>query len=118
MLNNKNQINVIKNEDKSTEKDLFISEQLKEASFNEELTEKMIYILYKYKSAFETDKKTLHAIIGHEVDIILNVERPYPPPLRRPAYPAIPRGKQALEVHIKELMDLRVLRKLQHNQQV
>ncbi|MBW0536747.1 hypothetical protein O181_076462 [Austropuccinia psidii MF-1] len=109
-LNNKKQITVIKNEEKSPEKDFFIAEQLKEAGLNHELTEKMkenlIYLLFKYKNAFETDKEPLGAIIEHEVDIILNVEKPYPPLLIRPAYPASPRAREALEVHIKELIDL------------
>ncbi|MBW0591559.1 hypothetical protein O181_131274, partial [Austropuccinia psidii MF-1] len=76
-LNNKRQITVIKNEEKSPEKKLFISEQLKEAEFNQDVTEKMkekmIDLLFKYKNAFATDKEPLGAIIGHEVDIILNV---------------------------------------------
>ncbi|MBW0512578.1 hypothetical protein O181_052293 [Austropuccinia psidii MF-1] len=58
------------------------------------------------------------AIIGHEVDIILNVEKPYPPLLRRPAYPASPRAREALKVHIEELTYLGVLRKVGHNEQV
>ncbi|MBW0588931.1 hypothetical protein O181_128646, partial [Austropuccinia psidii MF-1] len=106
---------------KGPEKDLFISEQLKEAEFNQELTEKMkknIDLLFKYKNAFATDKEPLGAIIGNEVDIILNVEKPYPPLLRRPAYPTSPRAREALEAHIKELMDLEVLRKVGHNEQV
>ncbi|MBW0545208.1 hypothetical protein O181_084923 [Austropuccinia psidii MF-1] len=78
----------------------------------------MIDLLFKYRNAFATDKEPLGAIIGHEVDIILNVEKPYPPLLRRPAYPASPRAREALEVHIKELMDLGVLRKVGHNEQV
>ncbi|MBW0558033.1 hypothetical protein O181_097748 [Austropuccinia psidii MF-1] len=82
------------------------------------MKEKLIYLLFKYKNAFATDKEPLGAIIGHEVDIILNVEKPYPPLLRRPAYPASPRAREALEVHIKELMDLGVLRKVGHNEQV
>ncbi|MBW0551541.1 hypothetical protein O181_091256 [Austropuccinia psidii MF-1] len=36
----------------------------------------------------------------------------------RPAYPASPRVREALEVHIKELMDLVVLRKVRHNEKV
>ena len=40
-LNNKKQITVIKNEEKSPEKELSITEQLKEAELNQELTEKM-----------------------------------------------------------------------------
>ncbi|MBW0537977.1 hypothetical protein O181_077692 [Austropuccinia psidii MF-1] len=80
--------------------------------------EKLIDLLFKYKDAFATAKEPLGAIIGHEVDIILNVEKPYPPLSRRPAYPASPRTREALEVHIKELMDLGVLRKVGHNEQV
>ncbi|MBW0575730.1 hypothetical protein O181_115445 [Austropuccinia psidii MF-1] len=98
-LNNKKQITVIKNEEKSPEKELFISEQLKE-----------------YKNAFATDKEPLGAIIRHEVDITLNVGKPYPPLLRRTAYPDSSRAREALEVHIKDIMDLGVLRKVGHNE--
>ncbi|MBW0572711.1 hypothetical protein O181_112426 [Austropuccinia psidii MF-1] len=82
------------------------------------MQEKVIDLLLKYKSSFESEKEPLGAIIGHELDIILNVEKPYPPLLRTPAYPAIPRAREALEVHIKELKDLGVLRKVGHNEQV
>ncbi|MBW0510863.1 hypothetical protein O181_050578 [Austropuccinia psidii MF-1] len=37
---------------------------------------------------------------------------------RRPAYPASPRSREALKVHIRELIDLGVLRKLGHNDPV
>ncbi|MBW0513165.1 hypothetical protein O181_052880 [Austropuccinia psidii MF-1] len=101
---------------------LFITEQLKEAEFNHELTvkmkEKLNDLLFQYTNAFATGKKPLGAIIGHGVDMILNVEKPYPPLLRRPAYPASPRARESLEVHIKELMDIGVLRKLGNNEQV
>ncbi|MBW0536552.1 hypothetical protein O181_076267 [Austropuccinia psidii MF-1] len=82
------------------------------------MKEKNFDLLLKCKKAFSTDKEPLGAIIGHEVDIMLNVEKPYPPLLRRPAYPATPRAGEALEVHIKELIDLGVLRKVGHNEQV
>ncbi|MBW0498683.1 hypothetical protein O181_038398 [Austropuccinia psidii MF-1] len=49
---------------------------------------------------------------------MLNVERPYPPLLRRPAYPASPRAREALETHIDELMKLGVLRNVEHNEEV
>ncbi|MBW0528007.1 hypothetical protein O181_067722 [Austropuccinia psidii MF-1] len=102
--------------------DFFITEQPKEAEFNHELTvkmkEKLIYLLFKYKNAFSTDREPLGSIIQHEVDIILKLENRYPPLLRRPAYPDIPRAREALEVHIKELMDLGVLRKVVHKKQV
>ncbi|MBW0520414.1 hypothetical protein O181_060129 [Austropuccinia psidii MF-1] len=82
------------------------------------MKEKLIDLLFKYKNAFATDKERLRSIIAHEVDIILNVEKPYPPLLRRPDYPVSPRAREALEVHIKELMDLGVLRKVGNNEQV
>ncbi|MBW0535796.1 hypothetical protein O181_075511 [Austropuccinia psidii MF-1] len=82
------------------------------------MKEKLIELLFKYKNAFATDKEPLGAIIGHKVEIIINVEKPYPPLLRMTAYPASPRAREALEVHIKELMDLGVLRKVGHNEQV
>ncbi|MBW0498994.1 hypothetical protein O181_038709 [Austropuccinia psidii MF-1] len=113
---------VIKNEEKIPSKDFFIRDQLKEAEFNQELTEKLkeklIYLLFKYENAFATDKEPLGAIIGHGVNIILNVENPYPPLLIRPAYPASPKAREALEVPIKELIDLEVIRKVGHDEQV
>ncbi|MBW0562150.1 hypothetical protein O181_101865 [Austropuccinia psidii MF-1] len=82
------------------------------------MKEKVISLLFKYKNAFSTDTEPLVAIIGHEVDIILNVENSYPPLLRRLAYPAGPRDIEVLEVHIEELIDLGLLRKVGNNEQV
>ncbi|MBW0505637.1 hypothetical protein O181_045352 [Austropuccinia psidii MF-1] len=58
------------------------------------------------------------AIKGHEVDITPNIDRPYPPVLRRLAYPASTRSKEALEKHIQELIQLGLLRKVGHNEEV
>ncbi|MBW0569873.1 hypothetical protein O181_109588, partial [Austropuccinia psidii MF-1] len=100
----------------------FFTEQLKEEEVNHELKvkmkEKLIDLFFKYKNAFATDKEPLRAIIGHEVDIISHVGKSYPPLLRRPAYRASPRVREDLEVHIKELMDLGVLRKVGNNEQI
>ncbi|MBW0546502.1 hypothetical protein O181_086217 [Austropuccinia psidii MF-1] len=78
---NKRQITVIKNEEKGPEMDFFTTEQLKEGQFNNELTvkikEKFIDLLFKSKNALATDKEPQGAITGHEVDKILNVEKPY-----------------------------------------
>ncbi|MBW0547062.1 hypothetical protein O181_086777, partial [Austropuccinia psidii MF-1] len=73
---------------------------------------------YDHKEAFASEIELLGAIICHEVDIILNIERPYPPLLRRPAYPASPKSSEALEIDIKELLDLGVIRKFGHNEEV
>ncbi|MBW0575088.1 hypothetical protein O181_114803 [Austropuccinia psidii MF-1] len=96
--------------------------KLREAEICLHLTDKqenaLSSLLYDHKVAFASDKEPLGAIIGHEVNIILNVERPYPPLLRRPAYPASPKSREALETHIKELLDLGIIRKVVHNEEV
>ncbi|MBW0590229.1 hypothetical protein O181_129944 [Austropuccinia psidii MF-1] len=82
------------------------------------IKEILTYPLFQIKSAFETDKEPLGSIIGHEVDIILDGEKPYPPMLRIPAYSDSPTAIEALELSFQELMDLGVLRKVRHNEQV
>ncbi|MBW0494828.1 hypothetical protein O181_034543 [Austropuccinia psidii MF-1] len=98
------QISVIKHEGTTPERHLFLREKLKEAEFNNELTEemkeKLSYLLHNYKSSFEADKEPLGAIMGNKVNITLNVDNLYLPLLRRPSYPAIPRARQAVEVNI------------------
>ncbi|MBW0570005.1 hypothetical protein O181_109720 [Austropuccinia psidii MF-1] len=77
----------------------------------------LINVLHTYKNAFASDNEPLGAVKGHEVDITRNIDRPYPPVLRRPAYPASPRAREALEKHIQELIQLGVLRKVGHNEE-
>ncbi|MBW0504102.1 hypothetical protein O181_043817, partial [Austropuccinia psidii MF-1] len=78
----------------------------------------LIDVLYKFKNAFASDNEPLVTIKAHAVDITLNIYRPYPPVLRRPAYPASPRAREALETHIQELTKLGALRKVGHNEEV
>ncbi|MBW0572847.1 hypothetical protein O181_112562 [Austropuccinia psidii MF-1] len=78
----------------------------------------LIEILFQYREVFSSDNELLCAIKGHEVDIMLNVEKPYPPLSRRPAYQASPRSREALESHINELMKLAVLKRFGHNEEV
>ncbi|MBW0570453.1 hypothetical protein O181_110168, partial [Austropuccinia psidii MF-1] len=100
----------------------FKSEQLNEPEISLHLSNKqeneLSALLYDHKESFASDKEPLGAIIGHEVDITLNIERPYPPLLRRPAYQASPKSREALEIHIQELLDLGVIRKVGHNEEV
>ncbi|MBW0513643.1 hypothetical protein O181_053358 [Austropuccinia psidii MF-1] len=58
------------------------------------------------------------AIRGHEVDITLNIEEPYPPALRRPAYPASPTAREALEKNIQELIQLGALMNIGNSEDV
>ncbi|MBW0542788.1 hypothetical protein O181_082503 [Austropuccinia psidii MF-1] len=97
-------------------------EQLNEAEISLHLTDKeesdLSALFYDYKEAFLSDKEPLEAIVDHEADIIINIERPHPPQLRRPVYPVSPRSREALEIHIKELIDLGVIQKAGHNEEV
>ncbi|MBW0582253.1 hypothetical protein O181_121968 [Austropuccinia psidii MF-1] len=107
---------------KDTYKDEFVSNQLVEAQINPSLSPKMrnelIDVLYTYNNSFASDNEPLGAIKGHEVDITLNIDRPYPAVLRIQAYPASPRAREALEKHIQELIQLGVLWKVGHNEEV
>ncbi|MBW0590858.1 hypothetical protein O181_130573 [Austropuccinia psidii MF-1] len=99
---------------KDTYEDEFVSNQLVEAQINPSLSPQMrnelIEVLYTYNNAFASDNEALGAIKRHEVDITLNSGRPYPPVLRRPAYPASLRAREDLEKHIQELIQLGILR--------
>ncbi|MBW0509544.1 hypothetical protein O181_049259 [Austropuccinia psidii MF-1] len=78
----------------------------------------LIDVLYTYYNAFSSDNEPSGAIKGHEVGITLNIDRPYPPVLRIPAYPASLRAREALEKHMQEFIQLGVLRKVGHNEEV
>ncbi|MBW0480727.1 hypothetical protein O181_020442 [Austropuccinia psidii MF-1] len=95
---------LIVSSNKDTHKEEFVNNKLMEAQIDPSLSPKMmhelVYVLYTYQNAFASDNEALATIKGHEVDINLNIDRPYPPGLRRPAYPASPRAREALEKHI------------------
>ncbi|MBW0513676.1 hypothetical protein O181_053391 [Austropuccinia psidii MF-1] len=100
----------------------FQPEQSNEAEISLHLTDKQesehFALLYDHKETFASDKEPLGTIVGHEVYISLNIERPYPPLLRRPAHPESPKSREALEIHIKEPLDLGVIRKVCHHEEV
>ncbi|MBW0510347.1 hypothetical protein O181_050062 [Austropuccinia psidii MF-1] len=99
----KRQITVSKVAPVDLELERFKSEQLNEAEISLHLT---------------YNKEPLGEIIGHEVDIILNIERPYPPLVRRPAYLASVKSREALEININELLGRGVIRRVGHNEEV
>ncbi|MBW0471060.1 hypothetical protein O181_010775 [Austropuccinia psidii MF-1] len=75
-------------------------------------------ILYDHTESFATDKEALDAIIGHEVGIIFNIERPYLLHFNRPSYPASPKSREALELNIQELLNLGIIRNVGDNEEV
>ncbi|MBW0541955.1 hypothetical protein O181_081670 [Austropuccinia psidii MF-1] len=107
---------------KDTYKEEFVANQLVKEQINPSLSPKMrhdlIDVPFTYKNAFASDNEPSGVIKGDEVDIDLNIDRPYPPVLRRPAYPASRRSREALEKHIQQLIQLDVLRKVGHNEEV
>ncbi|MBW0479960.1 hypothetical protein O181_019675 [Austropuccinia psidii MF-1] len=58
--------------------DKFKSEQLNEAEISLNLPDKqeseLFALLYDHKEAFSSEKEPFGAIVGHEVEIILNIE--------------------------------------------
>ncbi|KAG0140245.1 hypothetical protein CROQUDRAFT_16213, partial [Cronartium quercuum f. sp. fusiforme G11] len=75
-------------------------------------------IIRKFHKAFALGDMEIGAVKNHEVEIKLTVEKPYPPILRKAAYPASPRNRVEIERHIKELIEYGILRKVGTNEEV
>ncbi|MBW0546000.1 hypothetical protein O181_085715 [Austropuccinia psidii MF-1] len=118
----KRQITVIKVAAVKLELKRFKCEQLNAAEISLHLTDnqenELSALLYYHRGPFASDKEPLGVIIGHEADIIFNIERPYPPLLKIPAYPESPKLREALKFHINKLLDHGVIRKIGHNEEV
>ncbi|MBW0576085.1 hypothetical protein O181_115800 [Austropuccinia psidii MF-1] len=73
-------------------------------------------MLRKNRPEYAIDEEPLGKIKGHDMELYLDVERPYPPMLKRPPYPASLETRNELEKHINELLDMDVIRKIGHNE--
>ncbi|MBW0555392.1 hypothetical protein O181_095107 [Austropuccinia psidii MF-1] len=73
-------------------------------------------MLRKNRPEFAIGEEPLGKIRGHEIELYLDVERPYPPMLRRPLYPASLETRKEIEKHINELLDMDVIRSIRHNE--
>ncbi|MBW0565000.1 hypothetical protein O181_104715 [Austropuccinia psidii MF-1] len=58
----------------------------------------------------------LGKITGHDIELYLDVERPYPPMLRRPPYTASLETRKEIEKHINDLLEMDFIRKMGHNE--
>ncbi|MBW0507286.1 hypothetical protein O181_047001 [Austropuccinia psidii MF-1] len=94
--------------------------ELQEGHFSTTLTSKqklsLLKMLRKNRPAFSIGEEPLGKIRGHDIELYLNVERPYPPILRRSPYPASLETRKEIEKHINELLDMDVIRKIGHNE--
>ncbi|KAG0140712.1 hypothetical protein CROQUDRAFT_52838, partial [Cronartium quercuum f. sp. fusiforme G11] len=75
-------------------------------------------IIIQYAEQFGLIGKEIGTIVNHPVHISLNIEKPYPPILRKAAYPASPRNRIEIEKHIDELLKLGIIRKVGEAEEV
>ncbi|CAH7671063.1 hypothetical protein PPACK8108_LOCUS5827 [Phakopsora pachyrhizi] len=85
---------------------------------NSEQIDELKQTLFNNKLAFYVPKEPIGETNGHEISITLEHERPYPPVLRRPAYPVSPHSRIAIEADLQDLQDMNILRKFGHNEVV
>ncbi|MBW0501965.1 hypothetical protein O181_041680 [Austropuccinia psidii MF-1] len=78
--------------------------EFRDGQFSITLTSKeklsLLKILRKNRPEFSICEEPLGKIKGHDIELYLDVERPYPPMLRRPPYPAILETRKEIEKHI------------------
>ncbi|MBW0551600.1 hypothetical protein O181_091315 [Austropuccinia psidii MF-1] len=93
--------------------------EFREGKFSTSLTRKqklsLLKILRKNRPAFAIGEETLGKIRGHEIELYLDVERPYSPILRRPSYTASLEASKEIDKHIKKLLEMDFIRKIGHN---
>ncbi|MBW0465633.1 hypothetical protein O181_005348 [Austropuccinia psidii MF-1] len=87
-----------------------------EGQFSTTLTSKeklsLLKILRKNRPEFAIGEEPLGKIKGHDKDTYMDVERPYPPMLRRNAYPASLETRKEIEKHMNKLLDIDAIRKI------
>ncbi|MBW0550081.1 hypothetical protein O181_089796 [Austropuccinia psidii MF-1] len=90
--------------------------EFREGNLSTTLTSKqkliLLKILKKNRPAFAIGEEPLRKIRGHDMELYLDVERPYPPMLRRPPYQASLETRKEIDKHINELLDMNVIRKI------
>ncbi|MBW0482034.1 hypothetical protein O181_021749 [Austropuccinia psidii MF-1] len=73
-------------------------------------------MLRKNRPAFSIGEEPLGKIRGHDIELYLDVERPYPPMLSSPEYPESLETRKEIEKHINEILEMDVIRKIGHNE--
>ncbi|MBW0476422.1 hypothetical protein O181_016137 [Austropuccinia psidii MF-1] len=96
--------------------------EFREGQFSTTLTSKqkisLQKMLRKNRTAFAIGEEPLGKIRGHNIELYLYVERPYPPMRRRPPYPESLGTRKEIEKYINELLEIDVIRKIGHNEMV
>ncbi|MBW0473823.1 hypothetical protein O181_013538 [Austropuccinia psidii MF-1] len=93
--------------------------EFQEGKFRSNLTSKqklsLLNILRKNRQASSIGEEPLRKIRGHDIELYLDAEIPYPSMLRRSASPASVENRKEIEKHVNELLDMKVIRKIGHN---
>ncbi|MBW0481924.1 hypothetical protein O181_021639 [Austropuccinia psidii MF-1] len=96
--------------------------EFREGQFSTTLTSyqklSLLKMLRKNRPEFAIGKEPLEKIRGHDIELYLHVERPYPLMLRRPPYPESLETRKEIEKHLNELLHMVVIRKIGHNDSV
>ncbi|MBW0547139.1 hypothetical protein O181_086854 [Austropuccinia psidii MF-1] len=95
-------------------------DEFRQGLFSTTLTSKqklsLLKMLRKDRLAFSIGEEPLGKIRGHDIELYLDVERPYPPIFRRPPYPGSLEARKEIEKNINELLDMDVIRRIGHNE--
>ncbi|MBW0477247.1 hypothetical protein O181_016962 [Austropuccinia psidii MF-1] len=93
--------------------------EFKEAKFSSNLTNKqklsLLKSLRKNRLTFGIGEEPLSKLRGHDIELYLYLEIPYPPMLRKPPYSASLENRKEIEKHLSELPDMDLIRKIGHN---
>ncbi|MBW0472068.1 hypothetical protein O181_011783 [Austropuccinia psidii MF-1] len=73
-------------------------------------------MLRKNRPAFAIGEDQLCKMKGHDLELYLDVETPYPPMLRRSPYRASLETRKEIEKHINGHLDMDVIRKIGHHE--
>ncbi|MBW0493053.1 hypothetical protein O181_032768 [Austropuccinia psidii MF-1] len=91
-----------------------------EGQFSTTLTSKQklscLKMLRKNRPAFAIGEEPLGKIKDHDIELYLDVERSYPPILRRPPYPESLETRKKIEKHLNELLEMDVIRMIGYNE--
>ncbi|MBW0476435.1 hypothetical protein O181_016150 [Austropuccinia psidii MF-1] len=90
--------------------------EFREGQFSTSLASKqkliLLKMLRKNRPAFAIGEEPLRKIRGHDIELYLDVKRPYAPILRRPPYPASLETRKEIEKHINEPLEMDFIRKI------
>ncbi|MBW0473945.1 hypothetical protein O181_013660 [Austropuccinia psidii MF-1] len=73
-------------------------------------------MLRKNRPAFYIGEETMGKIRGHDIELYLDVEKSYPPILRRPPHLEIMETWKEIEKHVKGPLDMNLIRNIGHNE--